>query len=704
MGPGWESPVSDRPRDPVEARRLLEMAQAVAQDVGTLSQNGQWARNEVVQRFHYVREAMVWDELTKMPIDRVRQITGGRLRLGPLEDHGIRSIADALRAGVMALLAVPGVGEATAPKVVAAAQRIAEEVRASIRFHIDLDPSNGGATALLIALWSWGQVRRDVQQFGATSARLATTLTAASAAAAPTAMSGVRRFFMSSRRKVEADAAFDNVAALVAEVDRLALRPVVARVRAAVTNPLTPQAVWADFARRSADYMGLLAGLVDLGEDVAAAEGFLPAEIVKRVNEQQLDDSRLRPDKNLRGYQAFGAKFALVQRRVIIGDEMGLGKTIQAIVAIAHLEAHGATHILVVCPASVVVNWQREITAWSVSRVMVMYGPDRDRLARRWRDNGGIGVTTFDSLASLSFVETKLDLLVVDEAHFVKNPSTQRTQGVRLLAGRSDRVLFLTGTPMENKVEEFRALVAHLRPEVALALSDRAGVAGPDHFRQTVAPVYLRRNQVDVLVELPPLVQVDEWEEFGAYDGGEYRRAVVAGNFMAMRRAAFATRRAEDSAKLSRLLEIVDEAVEDGQKVVVFTFFRDVVDAVVSALGGRAHGPITGSTASVARQRIVDDFSASRRPGVLVAQIGAGGTGLNIQAASVVILCEPQIKPSIEAQAIARVHRMGQVRTVQPDLHRLGLRWGVAAGQSFGRGDSGALIGSLGGCRGSLEG
>ena len=103
--------------------------------------------------------------------------------------------------------------------------------------------------------------------------------------------------------------------------------------------------------------------------------------------------------------------------------------------------------------------------------------------------------------------------------------------------------------------------------------------------------------------------------------------------------------------------------------MVVFSYFRDVLDIVVSALGPRARGPVTGSTATNERQRIVDNFTNAKTPAVLVCQIEAGGVGPNIQAASVVILCEPQVKPSTESQAIARAHRMGQVRTVQ--VHRL---------------------------------
>ena len=138
---------------------------------------------------------------------------------------------------------------------------------------------------------------------------------------------------------------------------------------------------------------------------------------------------------------------------------------------------------------------------------------------------------------------------------------------------------------------------------------------------------------------------------------------------MAMRRAAYAPGSPVGSAKLGRLVEIVEEASANGRKVVVFSYFRDVLDTVAAVLGAVAIGPLTGSVPPVQRQALVDEFGARRGPAVLVSQIQAGGVGLNIQAASVVILTEPQWKPTIEDQAIARCHRMGQVRSV--DVHRL---------------------------------
>jgi SNF2 family DNA or RNA helicase len=349
---------------------------------------------------------------------------------------------------------------------------------------------------------------------------------------------------------------------------------------------------------------------------------------------------------------------------------MGLGKTVQAIATMAHLAARGATHFLVVCPASVLINWAREIARHSTIPVISLHGNGRARAAARWRDGGGAGVVTFGALGALSasgFPAPRPALLVVDEAHYVKNPNAKRSQAVAEWSRYTERVLFLTGTPMENRVEEFRSLVAHLRPEVAERVRPSDAAMGARAFRSAVAPVYLRRNQRDVLVELPEVVHVDELEEFSRADAAAYRRAVADGNFMAMRRAAYAV--PKRSAKLDRLRELVDEAAENDLKVVVFSYFRDVLAAVRDALGPETHGPIAGGTPAARRQEIVDAFTADPGHAVLLAQIQAGGVGLNLQAASVVILCEPQVKPTMETQAVARAHRMGQVRTVQ--VHRL---------------------------------
>src|SRR5699024_7634770 len=158
---------------------------------------------------------------------------------------------------------------------------------------------------------------------------------------------------------------------------------------------------------------------------------------------------------------------------------------------------------LVVCPASVLINWTREVTAHSTLPVITLHGSDRARATARWRRRGGVAVTTFGSLGTMLRTPPKPALLVVDEAHYVKNPTAKRTRAVRKIAAGAERVLYLSGTPMENRIEEFRSLVGHLQPGVSAAMGRAHGALGARGFRQAAAPVYLRRNQQDVLTELP---------------------------------------------------------------------------------------------------------------------------------------------------------------------------------------------------------
>jgi superfamily II DNA or RNA helicase len=635
-------------------------------DAEALVEIAERAKADVSAAYQVVRDKQVDAAAAATSIEAIKDVTDRRLRLDELPAHGIFTVADVLRADQERLVAVPGIGPGTAPKVVAAAQQVKDALYDTLPFRIAYDPSDAAATRLLQALAVWGAVRHASETYAEQAQQLTGELADQRPQAAPAGASPVRRLFLRGHRRRAAHAAAGRIRKLLHDAESTGLLRAARDVRAVTVPP--PDAVWHDFERQAVAYYGLLGQVVRLGGEVAA-EGFLPADIVERINELELDTSRLSPDLRLRGYQTFGARFALAQRRVILGDEMGLGKTVQSIATMAHLAATGATHFVVVCPASVLINWSREIAQHSTLPVVALHGANRARTTRTWQADGGVAVTTFGSMGALAKSPIRPALLVVDEAHYVKNPNAIRSRAVARLAERSDRVLFLTGTPMENRIDEFQSLVSQLRPEIAANLHDAHGAFGVEAFRRVAAPVYLRRNQQDVLSELPELVQVEEWEEFGPEDGAAYRDAVEDGNFMAMRRAAFAVRRPRDSAKMTRLLEIADEANENDRKVVVFSYFRAVLDQIVAALGERAHGPISGSTPTAQRQSIVDRFSTATEPGVLICQIEAAGVGLNIQAASVVILCEPQLKPSIEAQAVARAHRMGQVRSVQ--VHRL---------------------------------
>ena len=650
-----------------ESRTLLARARTLVDLVDTIENGRATLRGDVEKTFHVLREQMVHRELANIPVGRLRDTTGGRLRIGPLEQAGVTTVLDVHGSSASRLQQVPGVGQITATQLVAAARQVATAVRDDLRVRVDLNPSDAASTALISALHTLREFESAAEQAHEPASRLAKDLDAALPVAAATG-SRLRRFFSGRERQADAQAALVRIQQLVAWTESSGLAESLEGAATALRGAVDPRAAWEQFERRSPEFYGLLGEIVELGGDEEAAAGFLPADLVEQITSHPLDDGYRRV--SLRGYQAFGARFALARRRVIIGDEMGLGKTIQAIAVMTHLRTTGAQRFLVACPASVLVNWTREISDRSELRAYRLHGLERAANQRLWERQGGVGVTTLDSLYSLTVpADVRVDQLIVDEAHFVKNPEARRSRAVRAWTECVDRVLFLTGTPMENRVEEFRNLVGYLQPKLASAVDGRHGVAGPTAFRRAVAPVYLRRNQDDVLMELPDLVRSDDWVEFGRADHLAYRDAVAQGNFMAMRRAAYASGTPGGSAKLTRLLEIVEESAANGHKVVVFTNFRDVLSTVGSALDGRAFGPIAGDVPAAQRQAIVDQFAAADGHAVLLAQVQAGGTGLNIQAASVVILCEPQVKPSLEDQAIARLHRMGQTRSVQ--AHRL---------------------------------
>ncbi|MDT0477106.1 DEAD/DEAH box helicase [Streptomyces sp. DSM 41014] len=614
-----------------------------------------------------LRDELVAAELESIPVARLKDVTEGRLRLAALEAAGLTTVRAVHRAERFALRQIPGVGAQTADQALAAAGQIARAVEETVSVRVDVDHPEPRTTALVVALHRLVEAGPELRRAVDTARRVEHALGELLPTVRP-ATGRLRLALAGPRRRAAALEAGGELRALIADADTRGVGLLLAQATTdLLRDPVSEIEAWVDFELRSAEYYSQLVETGAPPGEEQAADGFLPSDVVERVRAQPLDDTHRRV--SLRGYQSFGARFALAQRRVVLGDEMGLGKTVQAIAALAHLAAQGHSHFLVVCPAGVLINWTREIRSRSTLRALPVHGPERQDAHAEWRERGGVALTTFDVLHTLPAPEEGAApaMLVVDEAHYVKNPETRRARSVAEWAAACEHVLFLTGTPMENRVGEFRSLVRMVRPELAPEIRDSDGAAGPQVFRRTVAPAYLRRNQRDVLTELPALLQVDEWAELSPADLDAYRAAVAAGNFMAMRRAAYAD--PEHSAKLGRLRELVEEAGGNGLKTVVFSYFRDVLGAVEQALPQPVFGPLSGGVPVARRQRLVDDFTHAEGPAVLLAQIEAGGVGLNLQAASVVVLCEPQVKPTLEHQAVARAHRMGQVRPVQ--VHRL---------------------------------
>lgn len=584
--------------------------------------------------------------LKTIPVDRLKSVTTGRLTLSPLVDAGYKTVQDIL-AYETSIQRVPGISSENARRVIAAAYTVRRTVIDEMPVRIDIQARTVQTAALLHGIHAWETSRlaereRDAIQ----AARMLTPL------ANLLDLDFTHILLLPNKPVEQLQQRRSQVLALAAWVDE----------RMPYEDSWEEE-TWEDFLKRPADYFALLSELGIITEDEEAAQGSLPNEIVESIRGFELDNRYL--TASLRGYQSFGARFALVQQKVIIGDEMGLGKTIEALAVIAHLRARGVQHFLVICPAAIVTNWMREIASKSELAAHRLHGSNRASALRNWKRGGDVGVTTYETLPWLTRpahgVE-EIGCVVVDEAHYIKNPEAQRTQRTSHLVEASDHAILLTGTPLENHVDEFRNLVRYVQPDLRIDASDFA----PRRFRTQVAPAYLRRNQEDVLTELPDLVEVMEWLPMTKEDGVTYRAAVADGNFMAMRRAAFASLHSE---KLKRLVEIVEEARENNRRVIVFSYFKETLAFVAAALGESAYGPLTGSVPAERRQDLLDRFSAAPHGATLIAQISVGGVGLNIQSASVVIICEPQLKPTAEWQAIARSRRMGQLETVQ--VHRL---------------------------------
>jgi len=614
----------------------------------------EWARNQL----QYLTVDEVRERMRATPLGALRDVTGRRVRWSALEQAGVRSAGAVLEAPDHVLLAVPGVGAQTVQEVRRAARTVAMQVRQDVRFRFDpdrRDPAEGLLLTTLAALRAADSAVAELQ------APLRRHLTAAGPLAEAAERTGSRLslFFAGRATKDAAWAALAELQGLLADA-RLA--PAVAAARDAVDpRAYDPDQEWARYLRDAASVNALLSTVGTAAPDEDAARGFVPDELRQRIVAVPLDTSLL--TATLRGYQVFGAQYALHQERSILGDEMGLGKTVQALAAMAHMAANGQRRFLVVCPASVQVNWLKETAKHTHLAAHALHGAGRDDAGRRWLREGGVAVTTFGTLGRLAEDVRGSDvaMLVVDEAHMIKNPDAVRSRSV--VAVPAQRTLFLTGTPMENRVEEFRTLVGYLQPQVARRVDPAGAVAGARAFRRAVAPVYLRRNQVDVLSELPDRIDTDAWVQLTPADAAAYREAVASRNLHAMRQATFT----KGSAKLERLTEIVEEAAQDGMKVLVFSYYLAAMRLCAETFP--AVGMITGAVPGAVRQQLVDEFSAAPGHAVLLSQVEAGGVGINLQAASVVVLVEPQWKPSTEEQAIARAHRMGQVRTVQ--VHRL---------------------------------
>ena len=642
-----------------DAKRLLRLQNDIESKLRAIDFADERLRKEIKASAKGMAGEGSMEILAGIPVEELNRDKKG-IRVKSLREVGFYTVADIINASEHSISAINGISPDGARIIKQAAEEIADTAESGTKIRLSADDKNPRSTALVTSLCKY---KRSLPYFTKADKFRNSFGSAVNAAAADLrpAAGSFKWLFASAEKKASAEAAYQALSSMISD-NMLKELSDASRAIASASYTSSKDA-WEDFSRDSIRYINILESIVPNmvggGDEVYG----LPEELAGSVSDIELDLTGLRC--TLRRYQEWGVKYAVAQRRILLGDEMGLGKTVQAIAAMVHLRNKGATHFAVVCPASVLTNWCREISKHSDLSVVKVHGNGREAALRGWLNDGGVAVTTYETTAVFDIGESyRITMLTVDEAHYIKNPSAQRTINVKKLCGHSDRLLFMTGTALENRVGEMTSLIQILNTDVSKDIAPMLSLSSAPQFREAVAPVYYRRKREDVLTELPELIESREWCDLTPAEKKVYNEAILEQNFMAARRVSWNVDDLSQSSKAQRMLEIIRDAEEEGRKILVFSFFLDTVAKVASLLGDRCMEPITGSVTPARRQEIIDEFDKAEAGAVLVAQIQSGGTGLNIQSASVVILCEPQIKPSIENQAISRAYRMGQSRSV----------------------------------------
>jgi superfamily II DNA or RNA helicase len=652
-----------------DIKAKLAEAERVAQELDQVANLDESLIKQTKQNLSKAKESAVLQKLAELPVENLRDATDTSLRIETLRRFGLTTVAAIYHSTSEQLEKLSGISSEGAIELKFLADKMHEAIAESISYGVKIENLTVNDLNLLENVQGLERLRSKLRGNHTKLRPVAKTLKDATKDAMPL-KSRWRWILAGKEKRNRALSAVSNIAFVLGDPTTAILASIASDALNYFENK-QPDPVVEDFKRRSSEYYAVLEEIGGIKPQLG--QRHFNKELIEKIENTEFNSQSM--NATLRKYQVFGTKFALTQSRVIIGDEMGLGKTLQAIGLILQRVNEGATRFLIVCPASVLENWQREISSRTSLKTVKIHGEVAKSGLTTWIENSGIALTTFDTLKTFSMTDEEIqalqvDSIIVDEAHYVKNLEAGRTRTIVKWLDRSPRAVFLTGTPLENRVGEFVNLASLLDRDFSKRLNHAALASGVDAFRQHVAPMYLRRNTEEVLKELPELIEIDEFCNWNGADYDTYMNCVSSGNLMGMRRAGMMPNQTSlMSNKLERLLEISTEAFESGKKVIIFSYFKDVLNLVSENLGPKALGPVTGAVNPVQRQALVDKFTESAEPLALVGQIQALGTGLNIQSASVVILCEPQIKPSLEVQAIARAHRMGQVNVVQ--VHRL---------------------------------
>ncbi|HKP53474.1 MAG TPA: DEAD/DEAH box helicase [Chloroflexia bacterium] len=409
-------------------------------------------------------------------------------------------------------------------------------------------------------------------------------------------------------------------------------------------------------------------------------------------------------------YQAVGTLFLAFTEKALLADDLGLGKTPQALAAAKLLrEWHGINRVLVVTPASVKPQWGREIERFTDDSYVVVSGSKQKR-AEQYAQGAFFTVVNYELfLRDLEHIHALgADLVVLDEAQRIKNWRAKTSQAIKELPRKFAFVL--TGTPLENRLEELYSIVEFLDDKLLgppwqfmaqhVIQDEWGGIIGYkdlEGVRRAIAPILLRRRKADVLADLPERIDNDFWlsletEQERVYrplekrltellrlpEWGPEQSAMALSLLTHLREAATAAQLVDpnvtSSSKLRELPALVEEIASEGHKMLIFSQWERMTrhaEAAIAKLGVRGQGSgegirsvrLHGGLGMRARQRVIEQFTNDPRTMVFIST-DAGGLGLNLQAASFVINLDLPWNPAKVEQRIGRAHRIGQTQPV----------------------------------------
>ncbi|HCY85807.1 MAG TPA: helicase [Desulfobacteraceae bacterium] len=425
----------------------------------------------------------------------------------------------------------------------------------------------------------------------------------------------------------------------------------------------------------------------------------LQKQAVSKLSAEELPEPPLKTD--LYPYQKEGVKFGLFKPGVLIGDEMGLGKTLQAItLGLLKKQVFGFSKILVVTLASLKEQWKREIEKFSDENAVVVAGTPDERKASYYTDESLFKITNYEAVLRdvLMLSRYKPDLIILDEAQRIKNFSTKAADAVKRIPKK--HAIVLTGTPLENKLEDVYSIVQFLDPYKLTPLwrfaadhfmipkkkkSSVTGYKNLDLLKTKLKDIVIRRTKEEVLKDLPDEVvnnyYIDLTEEQSEMHSGYARSLLPLLNkkyltpldmqriqmlLLRMRQVCDSTflidRETQISPKLKELAGIIDEiVVQNKRKMVIFSEWTTMTYLIAKHLSdaGLHFIELSGKVPVKKRQPLIDEFTTNPDCRVFLST-DAGGTGLNLQAADCVVNFELPWNPAKLNQRIGRVSRIGQ--------------------------------------------